>query len=143
MIPEAAFVKFLKDSTALNTSVGGRIYPVTASMTSRMPFIVYNRVASARPVHLLGDSGLMQMNIQLDVFARSYAEVKTVAELIRNRVHGYIGQITDGTETAQCDFAMRAERDGYVPPTDASDTGVFRVSIDVDISISESLTTNT
>lgn len=143
MIPEAALVKFLKDSAALNSSVGGRIFPVTASMTQRMPFIVYNRVASARPIHLLGDSGLLQMNLQLDVFARSYAESKSVAELIRKRVHGYIGTVTDGTETESCDMAIRAERDDYVPPTDASDTGVFRVSIDVDISISESLTANT
>lgn len=141
MIPETAFVKFLMDSTALNSAVGGRIRPVTASMADRMPLIVYNRGITRRPIHLLGDSALVFLMMQLDIFARSYSEAKTIAELVRNRVHGYIGQITNGTETASCDMAIDSERDDYVPPNDASDTGTFRVSIDIDISMSESFTT--
>lgn len=141
MIPETAFVKFLMDSPAINSAVGGRIRPVTASMADRMPLIVYNRLATRRPIHLLGDSGLMFLMIQLDIFAKSYSEAKTISELIRNRVHGYIGQITNGDEVASCDIAIVAERDEYVPQNDASDTGTFHVSLDLDISMNESFTT--
>lgn len=143
MIPEVGLVKFLKDASSLNEAVSGRIFPITATMTQPMPFIVYNRINTTRPVHLHGDSGLAYVVWQLDIFAKSYQDAKTVAELVRNRVHGYIGPITDGTENVGCDMAISAERDGYVQPTDASDTGVFRVSIDIDVSLSESLTTNT
>lgn len=143
MIPEVAFVRFLKESTALNTAVGGRVFPIAATMSQRMPFVVYNRINTTRPTHLLGDSGLVYVVWQLDIFAKSYQDAKTVAELIRNRCHGYIGPITDGTDSIGCDMAINAERDGYVHPTDASDTGTFRVSMDIDVSLSEPLTTNT
>lgn len=143
MIPEEGFVAFLKASSSLNTAVNGNMFPITASMTTRMPFIVYNRIASNRPIHLLGDSGLLFLMFQCDIFAKSYKEAKTVANLLRNRVHGYIGPITAQGETEQVDMNLAGERDGYIPPTDATDTGIFRVSIDIDMSIHESITTKT
>jgi hypothetical protein len=143
MIPETAFVKFLMDSPTINGAVNGRIRPVTASMADKMPFIVYNRGITRRPIHLLGDSGLVFLMIQVDIFAKSYADAKNVAEAVRNRVHGYIGPVTSGAESAQCNMAISAERDDYVPPNDASDTGTFRVSMDIDLSMPESFTTKT
>jgi len=142
MIPEQAFIAFLKASVPLNTATGGRMFPVTATMNQRMPFLIYNRTATDRPEHLLGDSGLLFLGIQVDVFARSYHEAKTVAELLRNRVSGYIGPITFESETRQCDMHIGGERDEYIQPTDASDTGVFRVSLDVDMSINEPFPTH-
>ncbi len=143
MIPEQAFIAYLKASVPLNTATGGRMFPVTATMSQRMPFLVYNRIATQRLEHLLGDSDLIFLGLQVDVFARSYQEAKTIAEMVRNRVSGYIGPITFQDESRQCDMHVTAERDDYVPPNDASDTGVFRVSLDVEMSINEPLPTHT
>jgi hypothetical protein len=69
--------------TALQSTVGGRLYPLVTPSPVTLPYAVY-QVISQVPSNVLADTpGLFNTRIQVDVFARTYAECQTLKASVR------------------------------------------------------------
>jgi hypothetical protein len=62
--------------------VGTRIYPLVAPQEAELPLIVYTRISSGREYSMDGYSNLENPRMQIDCFAGTYAEVKTLSEAV-------------------------------------------------------------
>lgn len=77
--------------TALQSLVGGRLFPVVAPSTVTLPYAVY-QVISQVPQNVLADTpGLYNTRIQVDVFARLYSEGQTLKASIRSAMASGFG----------------------------------------------------
>lgn len=101
----------LTQNEILNTTVGGRIYPVTFPQMPKYPSIVYNRISQIPFTNLDGYSSIDAGRFQIDIFSLSYSEVNTVASLVKEAMRGL------ATEENM--------RDGY-----DADTSLFRKTMD-------------
>ena len=62
------------------SSVSTRIYPLIVPQESAMPAITYARVSGGQQNDLSGYSNIENPRIQIDCWATSYKEIKTIAE---------------------------------------------------------------
>lgn len=62
------------------SSVSTRIYPLIVPQESAMPAITYARISGGQQNDLFGYSNLENPRIQIDCWAKTYKEVKTIAE---------------------------------------------------------------
>lgn len=60
------------------TGAGAEVHPVIAPDATPLPYIVYQRIVSNTENVLDGDSGLVNTRIQIDVYARTYAQAVAV-----------------------------------------------------------------
>lgn len=79
---ESKLYTALSGSTKITvtSSVSTRIYPLIVPQESAMPAITYARVSGGQQNDLTGYSGLENPRIQIDCWATSYKEIKTIAE---------------------------------------------------------------
>jgi hypothetical protein len=69
-------------NTSVGASVGGRIYPLRAPEKFTAPVIVYQRI-SQEPINTITKgSGDMLSIMQIDVYASTYAEAKSIEDAI-------------------------------------------------------------
>ena len=82
----------LTSSSALNTLVGTRIYPVVIPTGSALPCVTFS-VTSSVPVdgHSLDMQAMTRMRVSVDVFSTSYLEAHTTAQAVRAALDGYTG----------------------------------------------------
>lgn len=140
MLPEEAIFRRVTGSTALNTLIGGRFLPLSASMRTTMPFVVYKRFTADHQHHLGGASGLVFLRMQFDIFGQTYAVVKAIGEAFRNLLDGYRGTVTNGPDSVLLSCVeLQDEREDYVQPTDGTDIGAYRLTQDFRISASTSI----
>jgi hypothetical protein len=78
--------------TALQSSVGGRLYPLVAPSPVTLPYAVY-QVISQVPSNVLADTpGLFNTRIQVDAFARTYAECQSLKATLRGAMSTGFGR---------------------------------------------------
>lgn len=107
------------------TQLGGRVYPLTLPQGPTYPAAVYQVVVSQRVSQQRGTSLLEQATVQVDLLARTHAELLELREAVHQRLHGYRGPWGPGT----CVGALPdAERDG--PYEDAPERSLYRKSLD-------------
>lgn len=85
---EPALVAYLR---AAIPSVDGRVYPGHLPDPPVLPALVYQRIATRRPVSFDGPSAFVRARMQLDVWAASYGEARTIADRLRQVLVGYRG----------------------------------------------------
>lgn len=77
--------------TALQATVGGRLYPLVAPAPVTLPYAVY-QVISQVPQNVLSDTpGLFNTRLQVDVFARLYSECQTLKASVRSAMASGFG----------------------------------------------------
>lgn len=116
---EPALVAYLKTEIG---GVNGRVYPGHLPDPPELPALVYQRIATRRPVSYDGPSGFVRARVQLDIWSKSYGEARTIAGAVRRALLGYRGPM-GGLEVAIPDQA--SDLDLFEP-----DTGLYRVSMD-------------
>ncbi|MDD2728174.1 DUF3168 domain-containing protein [Malikia sp.] len=72
----------LYDLLSGHTDAGSRVFPQVAPEGTEKPYIVYQRVSSSSENTLDGRSGLVNTRMQIDVFARTYAQALSVTSAI-------------------------------------------------------------
>lgn len=108
---------------------GGRRFWVRAPQETAKPFIVLSRVSGVRDYHLQGASGYVASRVQVDSYADSYTEAKSVARATIDALSGHRGGAIQG-------IFIDSERD--LPTTDAGEVNqLFRTSVDFIIHHSE------
>lgn len=81
---EQSIYTALTTGSPLPTSANTRVFPVLIPKESNAyPAISYQRVTSTPVVSLQGSSGLDNVRVQIDCWARTYKEVKALAAEVR------------------------------------------------------------
>lgn len=87
--------RLLADSS-VSAQVGSRVVPNVAPTDYQGPYIVM-QVISDNPDHHAQGPGLDRARIQLDSYARTYANAKTTARAARDSLDGFIGTMGSTT----------------------------------------------
>lgn len=90
MILEEILYDHLKDDTALNALVSGRIYPDFAPQNVALPFVTYTVID--RVEHMVKPNvsslRLVKVRIQFDVYASTYLGTKSAQAALTNALYG-------------------------------------------------------
>lgn len=116
---EPGLVAYLKTEIG---GVNGRVYPGHLPDPPDLPALVYQRIATRRPVNYDGPSAFVRARMQIDVWSRSYGEARTIAAAVRRALLGYRGAV-GSVEVAIPE--QPTDLDMFEP-----DTGLYRVSMD-------------
>ncbi|MCR4300181.1 MAG: DUF3168 domain-containing protein [Sulfuricaulis sp.] len=107
-----------------------RTYPVALPQDSIYPCIVYRRVESNRVRGVYQDPGYAYSKIQVTAFAKTFDDLKDLAEQVRLALERF-GSALTGTTIAGVlvyDIVMGSEADSYEPALD-----VYAHSIDFEV----------
>jgi len=90
MIEDALRTKLLAN-TEISALIGERMYVLQAPQAVEVPYVVYFVVSSMPDYY----SGCIQedVTIQYSVFAQTYAQARTIANLIRAELEPFYGEI--------------------------------------------------
>jgi len=130
----------LNADTGITLSVVDRIYPELAPKSDALPYITLHRVSNNHLHHLSGAAGLVTQRYQIDCWASDSVTLETLSEAVRNNLDGF-EHGSWGTVDVK-DVKLSSENDQFIQPTDASEVGVFRTSMDFTIWHAESMPTN-
>jgi len=64
----------------VTSSISTRIYPLIVPQQSALPAITYARISGGQENNLSGYSSIENPRIQIDCWAETYKEIKTIAE---------------------------------------------------------------
>lgn len=109
-------------TTLLAPVAGGRRHWVRAPQKTPPPYIVLNRIGGRRDYHMQGASGLVASRVQIDCYATTYLDAKTLARAVAAILSGYRAGAIQGA-------FLDSERD--LPASDSGEVNhLFRVSLD-------------
>ena len=108
MIESAIRYILVNDDTVKDITT--RCYPVTIPQSPTYPLILYTKITGMRDHHLRGPSGHAHPRFQIEAWAKTYTEAKTLADAIREALDGYSGTAV-GTKIGSC--LIESERDDY------------------------------
>ena len=74
------------------TAAGARVYPMTAPDAVAKPYVIYQRISSNVESVMAGTSGLTNTRVQIDVYARTYAEATGIAAQIASLMSAWVVQ---------------------------------------------------
>lgn len=124
---------FLLSDSGISGMVGTRIYPLRLPQGDRGPSIVYSRPSEQTDHHMQGPSGLVFVRYQIDAWAKSADDASSLANLIKSRINGYKGPMSDGSSTLKVQgIFAETIREDY-----DSEAELFRVSRDYFIDYAE------
>lgn len=104
----------------LGSSSSG-IYNSYAPSTRDKPFVIYSQISGPRDQTFDGPSGLATIHIQLNSFAATYLEARTIADVIRRKLDGFEGTVSL-TGGGSCKILETKLIDEGDVPTEQSDT---------------------
>ena len=146
---EAAISTYLKAS-ALNAAatVNGRIYcgsapqtdPATGAPTA-FPRITFAVISDIPEHDMDGAAGIGNALVQIDVWAITSPNRRTIANAVKNAMDGIIGGTMGGLNVG-C-VLMKNERNTEEKPENASEANLFRASMDFEIWKTEDIPTLT
>lgn len=120
----------LLGDTALAALVGNRIFPDSAPQNTAVPFLRYTLIDRSEVLVKPNVAALRLVNvrIQLDIFAASYASVKAIQRALTSALYGFDAGVDSSLVTSRISDVR-----------DMSDTNEreFRVSMDASITFNE------
>ena len=106
-------------SPDVNAAVGGnRVYPTLLPQGITAPSIVYQRISGFGDMASGGPTGLDRPRFQITAWAQSADSSSHLADLVRDQIDGFKGQIVYGSGSPQLQLIFRGiffeiERDEY------------------------------
>lgn len=113
-----------------------RMYGTVLSQGAVLPAITYQTISAKHGDVLLSAAGFCWTRIQLNCWAETSTGTRTLAEAIRQLLHGYHG--TMGSTVVQA-VLLDNENDAYEPPVDAKALGAFCRMVDYRFRYTESI----
>lgn len=95
MLVEGIYNAMLNDP-ALNGLVAGRVTPSPLPKDPVLPAITFFEISDTTEVCLDGVA-LTSTNIEVDVWAKSYLEVKRGQKMLHDLFDGFVGTLSEGT----------------------------------------------
>lgn len=132
-----AFRALLLSDATVNALCGGRIYPVDLPQTTRAPSLVYSRISDFSDYHMVGDSGLQRISMQLDSWADKHDSSVALADAAHDVLSGFHGRVLYGSDSPQAFIEIRGIF--QINGRDLSDhvTQMFRMSRDYQVMFAE------
>ncbi len=131
--------QYLLSKAAVTAIIGSRLYPVVLPQSQDVPAITFSRVSGGHSHNLDRATGSAIPAFEFDCWAATYAQAETLAEVVRGVMQGFGPGTMGDTEVKAC--ILDDEADAYEPPEDASDKGVFRITLRYRIRYTESVPT--
>ncbi|MFQ5625043.1 MAG: hypothetical protein ACE5FM_00105, partial [Methyloligellaceae bacterium] len=102
------------------------------------PYISYERIVASHEHHLGAATGLKAELYQFDIYSEDSVTTEDASEALREALDGRLGDM--GAEGVSI-VSLLAERDTFIPPTDASQVGLWNTSMDFEFWVTESVPT--
>ena len=81
---ESVLLRMLQEDAGLSALVGSKVFPLFIPSGNYLPCVTFQRLGG-RPANTLpGASGLEEIDLQIDVWARDYDEAKAIAKAVRS-----------------------------------------------------------
>lgn len=80
---ESVLYEHLKNDDTIISLVADRIFPIVIPQNTKLPCITFQRTSGVPANTLSGHSGLERIDMEIDTWARNYAEAKDIAKAIR------------------------------------------------------------
>ena len=123
---------YLLADSAVQSLVNSRMYPVILPQGVNYPAISYNQVSNVRERDLCGPAGYAHPRITINAWAESYADVRSLATAVRQRLDGFRGQFSTPDGVRVGSVRLDNEIDDY-----EQDVSVYRVLMDFIVSHEE------
>lgn len=104
--------------------VGTRVYPLLWPDIPTFPLVTFQLISTVADNVLSGPLSVTTCRVQFDAWAKSYAEVKTLAVAVIAALEGYQGTLPTGTE--MLNVTLDSSFDLYDDPSAS-----YRVSTDL------------
>ena len=80
---EPVLLRMLLEDADLSALVGSKVFPLFIPSGNYLPCITFQRIGGSPANTLSGASGLEEIDLQIDVWARDYDEAKAIAKAVR------------------------------------------------------------
>lgn len=80
---EIVLLRTLLDDAGLSALVGSKVFALVIPQGIKLPCVTFQRLGGMPANTLSGHSGLEEIDLQIDVWARDYDEAKAVAKAVR------------------------------------------------------------
>jgi len=90
---EEALKQILQTDPVVNAAVQGRVRPIRSQSNAVFPHITYQRISTQRPLTHDGTTNTARPRFQIDVWAQTYEGVRTLADAVVRRLHGFRGVV--------------------------------------------------
>lgn len=80
---EIVLLRTLQDNAELNKLVGDKVFALVIPQGTKLPCVTFQRLGGRPANTLAGASGLEEIDLQIDVWARNYGEAKAIAKAVR------------------------------------------------------------
>ena len=80
---ETVLLRMLQEDAGLSALVGSKVFPLFIPSGNYLPCVTFQRLGGMPANTLSGHSGLEEIDLQIDVWARDYDEAKAIAKAVR------------------------------------------------------------
>ena len=80
---EIVLLRTLREDAGLSALVGNKVFALVIPQGTKLPCITFQRIGGMPANTLSGHSGLDEIDLQIDVWARDYDEAKAIAKAVR------------------------------------------------------------
>ncbi len=131
-----AIYEDLTATAAVTDKIGTRLYPLTAPTSAALPYATFQLITATSQHHAKAASALRETLLQIDVWAADSVAVEDASIPIVNALDGRENFSMGATEAL--DVQSVTMEDGsprfiFTPPSDGSEVGTFRVSMDFQV----------
>jgi len=88
---EEALIAYLLAATAVSTLVGTRVVPYSLLQGSSLPAVTVQRISGAPLYADDGETGLENPRFQIDAWALTYSQAKTLARAVKDTLSAFAG----------------------------------------------------
>ena len=80
---EIVLLRTLREDAGLSALVANKVFALVIPQGTKLPCITFQRIGGMPANTLSGHSGLEEIDLQIDVWARDYDEAKAIAKAVR------------------------------------------------------------
>ena len=80
---EIVLLRTLREDAGLSALVGNKVFALVIPQGTKLPCITFQRIGGMPANTLSGHSGLEEIALPIDVWARDYDEAKAIAKAVR------------------------------------------------------------
>lgn len=80
---EIVLLRTLREGARVSALVGNKVFALVIPQGTKLPCITFQRIGGMPANTLSGASGLEEIDLQIDVWARDYGEAKATAKAVR------------------------------------------------------------
>jgi hypothetical protein len=113
---ESSLYEHLSGDSEVAALVSSRVYPAAIPQGAAMPAVAYRLISSLDLDGLDGSIGVRKAAVQVDCYAATYMEVKTLAAAALEALQDFDGTMGTVEQTIVHDCLRIGELDVYFPP---------------------------